>query len=241
MRIIPAIDIINGHCVRLEEGDFSTKKVYDTNPVDVAKRFQDAGIEYLHVVDLDGARLKKITNYKVLEAIANQTDLKIDFGGGLASNDDLRIAFECGSNQVTAGSVAVKNPLIFLNWLKTYGAEKIILGADCRDEKIAVSGWTEISDLDLMTFLDNRIAEGIEYTICTDISRDGLLQGPAVELYEKILYAFPGLKLIASGGVSSIEDLEALKQISCDGAIVGKAIYEKRIKLKELERFIISR
>ena len=187
MRIIPALDIINGQCVRLTKGDYNTKKVYNEDPVEVAKAFEAAGINYLHVVDLDGAKASHIVNYKVLEAIATQTNLKIDFGGGLKSDEDLRIAFESGANQITGGSIAVKNPEVFQNWISIYGPEKILLGADCNNEKIAISGWQEESELDVIPFIQDYLSKGISYVICTDISKDGMLQGPSFQLYDKIL------------------------------------------------------
>ncbi len=240
MRIIPAIDIIEGKCVRLSKGDYSTKKIYNENPLEVAKMFQDHGIEYLHLVDLDGAKSNHIVNYKVLESIASKTELKIDFGGGLKTNDDLRIAFESGANQITGGSIAVKNPDTFTNWIKKYGAKKIILGADAKDEKIAISGWQEESDIELIPFIIDYKNKGISYVICTDISKDGMLEGPAFELYKNIIEKTPDIKLIASGGISEFAELPKLAEIGCEGTIIGKAIYENRIRLKDLEKFIIG-
>ena len=238
MRIIPAIDIIEGKCVRLSKGDYSTKKIYNEHPLEVAKAFEDNGIRYLHLVDLDGAKSKQIINHKILEQIATSTNLKIDFGGGLKSDDDLRIAFESGATKITGGSIAVKNPNVFETWLKDYGSEKIILGADCKDMKIAVSGWLEESDLEVLKFINDYHSKGASYVICTDISKDGMLQGPAFDLYKSILEENPEINLIASGGISSIEDLEKLADIGCEGAIVGKAIYENRISLKDLKKFM---
>lgn len=235
MIIIPAIDIIDGKCVRLTQGDYAQKKIYNDNPLEVAKEFEAAGIMHLHLVDLDGAKSQHIVNYKVLETISKNTRLKIDFGGGIKSNDDIRIAFECGANQITGGSIAVKNMPLFREWINTFGAEKIILGADVKNGKIAVNGWKEESQEELFTFLESYISSGIQYVICTDISKDGLLQGTAIELYKQILIKFPSLKLIASGGVSSVSDLEELKSVGLYGAIVGKAFYEGRIKLSELK------
>ena len=235
MIIIPAIDIIDGKCVRLTQGDFSQKKIYNENPLQVAKKFESAGITHLHLVDLDGAKSQHIVNYKVLETISKNTRLKIDFGGGIKSDDDIRIAFECGANQITGGSVAVKDKPLFLEWIKTYGTEKIILGADVKNGKIAVNGWKEESQEELFQFLESYISQGIEYVICTDISKDGLLQGSATELYKQIILKFPTLKLIASGGVSSVDDLNELRNAGLYGAIVGKAFYEGRIKLNELK------
>jgi phosphoribosylformimino-5-aminoimidazole carboxamide ribotide isomerase len=240
MRIIPAIDIIDGKCVRLTKGDYDTKKIYNENPVEVAKEFQDAGIEYLHVVDLDGAKASHIVNYKVLEQIATQTNLKIDFGGGLKSDEDLRIAFDSGANQITGGSIAVKNPAVFESWIQQYGSEKIILGADCNNEKIAVSGWQEESDLEVIPFIKNYEIKGIEYVICTDISKDGMLEGPSFDLYQRIFNETDKIKLIASGGISTFDELPRLAELGCEGVIIGKAIYENRIGLKELEQFIIN-
>lgn len=240
MRIIPAIDIIEGKCVRLTKGDYNTKKVYNENPLEVAKEFQDAGIKYLHVVDLDGAKANHIVNYKVLEQIAAKTDLKIDFGGGLKSDEDLKIAFESGVNQITGGSIAVKNPEVFQGWITQYGSDKIILGADCNNEKIAISGWQEESELDVIRFIANYHSKGIEYVICTDISKDGMLQGPSFDLYQKILSRISDLKLIASGGISQFDELPKLAELGCEGVIIGKAIYENRISLKELENYILN-
>ena len=233
MRIIPAIDIIEGNCVRLTKGDYSTKKIYNENPLEVAKEFEDNGIQYLHLVDLDGAKAKKIINHKTLELIASQTNLKIDFGGGLKSNDDLRIAFESGANQVTGGSIAVKDPELFQEWLDTYGGKKIILGADCLDRKIATSGWVQSSELDVLLFIKAHENKGVQSVICTDISTDGMLTGPSLELYKELI-SKTNMKLIASGGVSCTQDLLDLKAIGCEGAIVGKAIYEGKVTLKEL-------
>ncbi|WP_343706474.1 1-(5-phosphoribosyl)-5-[(5-phosphoribosylamino)methylideneamino]imidazole-4-carboxamide isomerase [Flavobacterium sp.] len=241
MRIIPAIDIIEGKCVRLSKGDYDTKIVYNENPLEVAKSFEAHGIEYLHLVDLDGAKSSKIVNYKILEQIATQTGLKIDFGGGLKSDDDLRIAFESGANQITGGSIAVKNRAIFEKWISEYGSEKIILGADAKDEKIAVSGWLEESNEDLVPFIQDYQSKGIQYVICTDIAKDGMLQGPSFDLYNKILGEAKGIKLIASGGISTFDELPKLAELGCEGTIIGKAIYEGRITLKQLEDFIIRK
>ncbi|MBG24753.1 MULTISPECIES: 1-(5-phosphoribosyl)-5-[(5-phosphoribosylamino)methylideneamino]imidazole-4-carboxamide isomerase [Croceibacter] len=241
MRIIPAIDIIEGKCVRLSKGDYSTKKIYSEDPLDMAKRFEDHGIKYLHLVDLDGAKSKHIVNHKVLENIATNTSLQIDFGGGLKTDDDLRIAFESGAKQITGGSIAVKNPETFTSWINTYGADKIILGADAMDEKIAVSGWLEESDKALIPFINEYQNKGISYVICTDISKDGMLEGPAFNLYKRILNETENdLKLIASGGISTFDELPKLAEIGCEGTIIGKAIYENRISLKQLESFILN-
>ena len=239
MFVIPAIDMIDGKVVRLTHGDYKTVRVYHNDPLEIAKQFEAAGIKRLHLVDLDGAKSGHIVNQKVLERIANKTSLHIDFGGGIKTNADAYIAFECGAKQITGGTVAVKNRNLFLEWLQTFGAEKIILGADAKNEKIAVQGWTEVSELSLQDFLSDYTEQGIKYTICTDISKDGALQGTSTELYKKLLEQFPDLKLIASGGVTTINDLEDVKKIGCFGAIVGKAFYEGHISLKELEKFSV--
>ncbi len=240
MRIIPAIDIIDGKCVRLTKGDYSTQKIYNEDPLEVAKMFENSGIQYLHLVDLDGAKAKHIVNYKVLETIAGKTSLKIDFGGGLKSDEDLRIAFESGASQVTGGSIAVSQPELFRKWIKEYGNDKIILGADSHDGAIAITGWTERSDKQLLPFIKQYQSDGILYVICTDISKDGMLEGPAVDLYREILSEVNNIKLIASGGIAKFDDLKTLLETGCEGAIVGKAIYENRITLKELEQFILN-
>lgn len=239
IEIIPAIDIIEGKCVRLTQGDYTQKTVYNENPVEVAKMFADAGIKRLHLVDLDGAKAQHIVNYKVLENITSKTDLVVDFGGGLKSDDDLRIAFECGASMITGGSIAVKNPDVFSSWIEKYGAEKIILGADVKDSKIAVGGWTETTEIELIPFLNQYFEKGISKVICTDISKDGMLEGPAIELYKDILRKLPDAYLIASGGVSGIQDIEQLEETGIPAVIFGKAIYEGRITLKELERFVL--
>ncbi len=233
MRLIPAIDIIEGKCVRLSKGDYNTKKIYNENPLDVAKAFEANGIEYLHLVDLDGAKSQHIVNYKVLESICTKTNLKVDFGGGLKSDEDLKIAFESGANQITGGSIAVKQPDTFKGWLNKYGSDKIILGADCKDRKIATTGWLETSELDVVDFIKQYEQEGANYVICTDIAKDGMLQGTSNDLYKEIIDETK-VKLIASGGVSNIDDLVQLKELGCEGAIIGKAFYEGKITLKEL-------
>lgn len=239
MRIIPAIDIIDGKCVRLSKGDYATQKTYNEHPLEVAKAYVDHGITHLHLVDLDGAKASHIVNYKVLENIASNTPLKIDFGGGLKSDEDLKIAFESGASQITGGSIAVKNKSLFKRWLNEYGPEKIILGADVLNNKIAVSGWQESSQEELLPFIQSYQKEGISYVICTDISKDGMLQGPSFELYKAILEeTTDGLKLIASGGISHYDELPKLAALGCEGVIIGKAIYEGRISLKQLEEFI---
>lgn len=234
IELIPAIDIIDGKCVRLSQGDYNTKKVYGECPADMAKRFEDVGIKRLHVVDLDGAKASHIVNYKALESIASKTNLIIDFGGGLKTDDDLRIAFESGASMVTGGSIAVKNPNVFEGWLKKYGGDKIILGADVKERKIAVSGWIENTDVDLFEFLKDYISKGVSKVICTDIAKDGMLKGPSIKLYKDILKEHPTLHLIASGGVSSMADIEALDEAGVPAVIFGKAIYEGKIKLNEL-------
>ena len=234
MRIIPAIDIIDGKCVRLTKGDYSTKKVYNENPLEVAKEFEGAGIKYLHLVDLDGAKAQHVVNYKILEQITSKTRLKIDFGGGLKTDEDLHIAFNSGAKQVTGGSIAVKNPEIFESWINKYGGIKIILGADCNNEKIAVSGWQEESDMEVIPFIQGYESKGIKYVICTDIAKDGMLEGPSFDLYKRILNDTKDIKLIASGGVTSIDDLNRLEDLGCEAAIIGKAIYEGHIKLSDL-------
>jgi len=240
MRIIPAIDIFNGQCVRLSKGDYNTAKIYSNDPLEVAKSFQDHGVEYLHLVDLDGAKSQGIVNHKVLETLATKTNLKIDFGGGLKTDQDLKIAFESGAKQITGGSIAVKDPQRFLSWIKSYGAHKIILGADAANEKIAISGWLETSTEDLIPYVANYMTKGISDVICTDISKDGMLEGPSIDLYEKMIRELKDIKLIASGGVAKLQDLYDLSAVGCDGAIVGKAIYEDRISLKEIEQFILN-
>ncbi|MFD2914030.1 1-(5-phosphoribosyl)-5-[(5-phosphoribosylamino)methylideneamino]imidazole-4-carboxamide isomerase [Psychroserpens luteus] len=235
MRIIPAIDIIDGKCVRLTKGDYNTKKVYNENPLEVAKEFEGAGIKYLHLVDLDGAKAQHVVNYKVLEQITSKTRLKIDFGGGLKTNEDLHIAFNSGAKQITGGSIAVKNPEMFEGWINKYGGVKIILGADCNNEKIAVSGWQEESNIEVIPFIKGYEEKGIKYVICTDIAKDGMLEGPSFDLYKRILNKSKDIRLIASGGVTSIDDINRLEDLGCEAAIIGKALYEGHIKLKDLE------
>ncbi len=236
MQIIPAIDVIDGKCVRLSKGDYDTKKVYNEDPLEVARQFEDWGIKRIHVVDLDGAKAGHIVNHRVLDHICGHTGLIVDFGGGLKSTSDLRIAFECGAAMVTGGSIAVKNPAEFESWIETYGPDKIILGADAKDRKIAVTGWTETSAQDLIPFVANYRAKGLNKVICTDIIRDGMLQGPAVDLYKEMLSSIDGLFLIASGGVGSAADIEALAEAGVPAVIVGKAIYEKRISREDIIR-----
>lgn len=232
MRIIPAIDIINGKCVRLSQGNYAQMKTYNKNPLEVAKAFEEKGFEYLHLVDLDGAKSSHIVNYKVLYKIATQTKLKIDFGGGIKENNDIQIAFDNGANQVTGGSISVKHPEVFIEWINLYGADKIILGADCLNRKIATNGWQQKSNIDVIDLIKNYEGKNIQYVISTDISKDGMMQGPAIELYQEIK-AKTQVNLIASGGISSLNDIKILKEIGCEGIIIGKAIYEGKININE--------
>ena len=232
MDIIPAIDLIDGKCVRLTQGDYSQKIIYNENPLEVAKHFEASGIRRLHLVDLDGAKAQHIVNHRVLHNIATQTSLVIDFGGGLKTDADLRIAFDNGASMITGGSIAVNHPKTFIRWITDYGPENIILGADSKDGMIAISGWTETVTIELTAFIANYCKEGITQVICTDIGRDGMMQGPAVDLYLNLLKKFPGLYLVASGGVSSMEDLVALHEAGVPAVIVGKALYEGKIKLE---------
>ena len=238
MRIIPAIDIIDGKCVRLYQGDYNQKTIYNEDPLEVAKSFEDAGLQYLHVVDLDGAKAKKIVNHNVLEKLASKTSLQIDFGGGISSDEMIKIPFDCGAKQVTIGSVAVKSPETVEHWMKIYGADAIIIGADVMKEKIQIHGWQEDSKLYVYDFIANHIEKGIQYVMCTDISKDGTLQGAATDLYIKILEQFKDLKLIASGGIGSLSDVEACAKAGCEGVIIGKAIYENKITIAELSKFV---
>ncbi len=244
MRIIPAIDIIEGKCVRLTKGDYGTKKVYNENPLEVAKQFEASGIEYLHLVDLDGAKEQHIVNYKVLEQIASKTSLKIDFGGGLKTNEDLYIAFNSGAKQITGGSIAVKDPKTFEGWISKYGSQKIILGADSKEGIIAINGWKEKSKEEIIPFIKGYQKKRIQYVICTDISKDGMLEGPSLDMYDQIIQECSNesygqsIKLIASGGITSIDDIQKLKDIGCEGAIIGKALYEGHIYLRDLEHYI---
>ncbi len=254
MRIIPAIDLIDGKCVRLTRGAYDSKKVYNEDPLEVAMEFEGAGIRYLHLVDLDGARSAHIVNHGVLEKIASKTGLHVDFGGGLKSDEDVRIAFESGARQITGGSIAATEPELFLAWLEQYGPDRVILGADARDGYISVSGWQQETGRKLIPFVSGYQKKGIRYVICTDIAKDGMLEGPSLELYRELLKKTavletrvglsgvedvekPGIRLIASGGVSSVEDLVQLRRIGCEGAIIGKALYEGRIRLDELQPF----
>ena len=238
MEIIPAIDIIGGKCVRLTEGDYSQLKVYNEDPLEAAMMFQDAGIRRLHLVDLDGAKNKRVTNWKVLERLASRTGLQIDFGGGISAEADVRIVFDCGAAFATIGSIAVKDPAEFSRWLLIFGAEKFLLGADVKDRKIAIHGWLEQTGIDIDDFIGDNIQRGVKQLFCTDISKDGKLEGPATELYKDILKHYPSLHLIASGGVATVADLHDLQDAGCAAAIVGKAIYEKRISINDLKLFI---
>jgi phosphoribosylformimino-5-aminoimidazole carboxamide ribotide isomerase len=238
IEIIPAIDLIEGKCVRLTQGDYGQKTIYNENPLEVAMQFQDAGLRRLHLVDLDGAKAKKVVNWKVLEKIASKTTLHVDFGGGVQSDEDLKAVFESGAKQATGGSIAVKNPEVFLNWLSVYGGEKIILGADAKKEKVAVSGWEEGTAIWVYDFVEEYVAKGVKYTISTDVAKDGLLQGPSFDLYKNLQDKCPDLKIIASGGISGLADVEKLAEMNIYGVIIGKAIYENRIKLSELQRFL---
>jgi phosphoribosylformimino-5-aminoimidazole carboxamide ribotide isomerase len=238
--IIPAIDLIEGKCVRLTQGDYEQKKIYNEHPLEVAMQFEDAGLTRLHLVDLDGAKAKKVINWKVLETIATKTKLHVDFGGGVQSEDDLRVVFESGAKQVTGGSIAVKNPDLFEKWLSNYGGDKIILGADARNERVAVSGWEEGTELWVYDFVQKWIDKGAQYTISTDVAKDGLLQGPSFELYKNMQDQCPGIQIIASGGVSNLGDIEMLAEMNLFGVIVGKAIYEGKVTLAELQRWSIK-
>lgn len=237
MRIIPAIDIIDGKCVRLTKGDYSTRKTYHDNPLDAAREFEDHGIRYLHLVDLDGAKSQHVVNHRVLQEITAATSLQVDFGGGIKSDEDVRIAFNSGALQITGGSIALQQPDLFLKWLETYGADKIILGADSHHRKIATHGWQQQSEVDVVDFISKYEQKGIRYTICTDISKDGMLEGPSMDLYQEIVQT-TNVHLIASGGITTMDDLYALKQLGCEGAIIGKAIYEGTISLSDLRTFI---
>lgn len=236
MQIIPAIDIIEGKCVRLTQGDYNQKKIYNEHPVEVAKQFEDAGLTRLHLVDLDGAKAGQVRNWKVLEAIASKTSLVIDFGGGVKTEKDINVIVDSGGAFITVGSIAVKDETTFVSWLKKYGADKFILGADVKDEKIAVHGWLETTDVWIYDFIQKYVEHGVQQIFCTDVAKDGALQGPSTELYKSIIQKFPELHFIASGGVSSIDDVYELQEINCKGVIIGKAIYEGRIQLSDLKK-----
>lgn len=237
MEIIPAIDIIDGKCVRLTQGDYNQKKIYNEHPLEIARQFEDAGLRRLHLVDLDGAKAGQVKNWKVLETIAGKTGLLIDFGGGLKKEEDVRIVFNSGAALATVGSIAVKNEEELLKWFTIFGSDKFLIGADVKDEKIAVGGWIETTDIWIYDFIEKYIQHGIKQLFCTDVSKDGKLEGPAIELYKNITSKFPELNFIASGGVSNMHDLDALRQAGCKGVIIGKAIYEGRIKIDELGSF----
>ena len=237
MILVPAIDIINGQCVRLTKGDYDTKKVYNESPVEVAKAFEGAGLTHVHVVDLDGARAKHIVNAKVLEQIATQTSLQVDFGGGIKSETDLQTAIDCGASQVTLGSIAVSEPELVREWLEKFGAEQLILGADAKNRRIATHGWEQDSGLDVIDFIKDYAQKGFEYVLCTDVAKDGMLAGPSLELYYEILEQLPEISLVASGGVTTMDDIYQCAELGCTAAIIGKAIYENKLSLKELERY----
>ena len=234
MEIIPAIDLIDGKCVRLTEGDFAQKTIYNENPVEVAKQFEAAGISRLHLVDLDGAKAGKVVNWKVLESITRETAMVVDFGGGIKTADEVQKVFDLGARYATIGSIAVKNESLLLEWFEKYGADKFLVGADVKNEKLAIGGWLESTGIDIIEFIAKYMGHGIRQLFCTDVSKDGKLEGPSLDLYRKIIQHFPQLHFIASGGVSSMQDLISLQEIGCKGAIVGKAIYENRITLGEL-------
>jgi phosphoribosylformimino-5-aminoimidazole carboxamide ribotide isomerase len=237
MRIIAAIDIIEGKCIRLHQGDYNQKTVYNENPLEVAKHFEDAGLKYLHLVDLDGAKAGKIIHYNILEKIVSRTKLQVDFSGGITNDEMIKIPFECGAAQVTIGTVAVKDPETTVRWLNKYGADKIIVAADVKNEKIYIHGWQEESKLYVYDFIENYAVKGIKYLMCTDISKDGTMQGASVALYKKIRQSFEDIRLIASGGIGSMKDVEACFNAGCEGAIIGKAIYENKIKISDLVKF----
>ena len=239
MKIIPAIDIIDGKCVRLSKGNYNSQIIYNQNPLEVAKAYEDHGIEFLHLVDLDGAKSNHIINYSILEIIASKTNLKIDFGGGIKTENDVNLAFNCGANQVTCGSIAVKQPEIFCEWILNYGSEKIILGADVRGKYVATDGWINTSNQSIFDFINFYQNKGIETVTCTDISKDGMLEGPSFKLYSEIIDTYK-INLVASGGVSEYDDILKLDDMGCYGIIIGKAIYENKISLKQLENFILK-
>lgn len=238
IEIIPAIDIIKGKCVRLSQGDFQTQKIYSESPVDIAKQFEDAGIKRLHIVDLDGAKKGNIVNIEVLENVASQTHLKIDFGGGIKTTNDADKVFNAGASIINIGSIAIKQPSIVVEWIEKFGAEKILLGADAKEEKIVINGWQQSTEINIIDYLKGWSSKKMNTIFCTDVSKDGLLQGASINLYKKILEAIPNIHLTASGGVSSIKDIEELKEIGCSGVIIGKALYEGKITLNELKKFI---
>jgi phosphoribosylformimino-5-aminoimidazole carboxamide ribotide isomerase len=238
IEIIPAIDIINGKCVRLSQGDYQTQKIYSESPVEVAKQFEEGGIKRLHIVDLDGAKKGSVVNLNVLEKIASQTKLKIDFGGGIKTTETVQNIFDSGASIINIGSIAVKQPGIVIEWLEKFGAEKILLGADVKDEKIVINGWRQSTEINIINYLKDWSSKKMNNIFCTDVSKDGLLQGTSINLYTKIIQSIPGVHLTASGGVSSIKDVEELEEIGCSGVIIGKALYEGKIKLNELKKYI---
>lgn len=238
IKIVPAIDIIDGKCVRLTQGDYEQKKIYNDDPVEIAKMFEGHGIKYLHLIDLDGARQKHVVNYRVLEKISSKTKLIIDFGGGIKSDEDLHIVFQAGANQVTVGSVAITEPELLGRWIIEYGTERIILGADAKDGKIAVSGWQEITGKDIFEFFEEYQKKDVKYVLCTDITKDGMLQGTSIELYEQLIKKFPTLRIIASGGVMKVDEIDELDRLGLYAVVIGKAIYEEKILLKDLQRFL---
>jgi len=234
IKIIPSIDLVDGKCVRLTQGKFEEKKIYDSDPLAVAKRFAEAGLERLHLVDLDGAKAGKVVNHKILEAIAAETKLKIDFGGGVKSDEDIQKIFDCGANQASIGTIAVQNPKLLLSWIQKYGNDKIILGADVLNGIVRINGWVNPTEIKLFDFITNYQWHGIRYVLCTDIEKDGMMEGSSVDLYKSIIQKFPGMRVIASGGVSSIDEIKKLDKIGCYGVVIGKAIYENLISLEEL-------
>ncbi len=238
IQIIPAIDIIDGKCVRLEQGNYEKKKVYDLDPLEVAKMYEDHGLKNLHMVDLDGARAKHVVNYKVLQHLSAHTNLHIDYGGGIKSDEDIKIIFDSGAKQVTLGSIAVNNKPLFSEWLDKYTGNRIILGADVKNKKIAIQGWKKITDVNVFDFIDDYMQQGVKYILCTDIAKDGMLEGTSVELYKELNKAFPKLNIIASGGITNIEEIKILNEMGIYGVIIGKAFYEGRIKLDELQEYM---
>jgi phosphoribosylformimino-5-aminoimidazole carboxamide ribotide isomerase len=238
IKIIPAIDIIDGKCVRLTQGDYEQKKVYNENPLSVARMFEENGLKRLHLVDLDGAKSNHVVNARTLDRIVSRTNLVVDFGGGIKSDDDINLVFNCGAAQVTVGSIAVTNPKMFIRWIQKFGPEKVILGADVKDNRIAIGGWNSVSDKNLIEFLKFYVENGVKYIICTDISKDGMLQGSSLNLYEELALSFPNTKIIASGGITNVSEIEILDSKGIFGVIIGKAIYEGNIKLIDLKMFL---
>lgn len=237
LTVIPAIDLIEGKCVRLSKGDYNQKKIYNEDPLEVAQAFEDHGLNRLHLVDLDGAKAKHVVNWRILERIAGKTNLIIDFGGGIKSDEDLHIVYDSGALMATIGSIAVSNSNLFFKWLNENGADKIILGADVNDRKIAVSGWLEITEMDIIEFLDQYTAQGVKLVLCTDIGKDGMLEGTSLDLYKELVDKYADMHLIASGGITIVDELYKLEEMGVHSAVIGKAIYEKRISLKDLQEF----